>query len=67
MVVNQVLGEYQARGTKMVSYLAKAQEMLHNFKKFAIQQVPREKNSSADALAKLSYTKDVEINQCSPY
>ncbi|XP_062103707.1 uncharacterized protein LOC133814810 [Humulus lupulus] len=33
LVVNQVLGKYQAQGTKMVAYLAKTQEMLHNFKR----------------------------------
>ncbi|XP_062086151.1 uncharacterized protein LOC133792258 [Humulus lupulus] len=61
LVVNQVLGEYQARGTKMAVYLAKAQEMLHNFRRFTIQHVLREYNSNADALAKLATTKDAEL------
>ncbi|XP_062075100.1 uncharacterized protein LOC133779119 [Humulus lupulus] len=61
LVVNQVLEEYQARGTKMAAYLAKAQEMLHNFRRITIQQVPREHNSNADALAKLATTKDAKL------
>ena len=43
----------------MDSYLAKTQEMIHNFKRFTIQKVPREQN--VDALAKLATTKDVEM------
>ena len=45
----------------MAAYLAKAQEMHHNFRKFTIQQLPREQNSNADALEKLATIKDVEL------
>ncbi|XP_062074989.1 uncharacterized protein LOC133778997 [Humulus lupulus] len=50
----------------MAPYLAKAQEMLHNFQKFTILQVPREQNSNVDALAKLATTKDVELMSVVP-
>lgn len=61
LVVNQVLGEYQARGVQMKAYLAKVQEMLHALQRYTIRQVPREQNSNADALAKLATTKDSDL------
>ncbi|XP_062103366.1 uncharacterized protein LOC133814420 [Humulus lupulus] len=50
----------------MAAYLAKAQEMLHNFRKFTIRQMLREKNSNADALEKLATTKDAELIKVVP-
>ena len=59
-MVNQILGEYQARGFKMMAYLSKVKDSLAQFDRYSIQQVPREKNSNADALAKLASTKETE-------
>ena len=39
LVVNQILGEYQARGTKMAAYLEKAKTSLEHFEFYAIEQV----------------------------
>ena len=61
LVVNQILGEYQARGLRMEAYLAKAQELLHTLGRYTIRQVPREQNSNADALAKLATSRDSEL------
>ena len=36
LVVNQILGEYQARGVRMATYLAKAQEFLHALGRYTI-------------------------------
>ena len=54
LVVNQVLGEYQARGAKMAAYLAKVKVELSAFGRGSIEQIPREQNANADALAKLA-------------
>ena len=40
LVVNQVLGEYQARGLKMVAYLNKTKDLLAQFTKYTLQQIP---------------------------
>ena len=60
LVVNQVLGEYQARGLKMVAYLNKAKDLLAQFGRYSLQQVPRDQNSNAGALAKLASAKDAD-------
>lgn len=57
-MVNQILGEYQALGFKMMAYLSKVKDFLAQFDRYSIQQVSREKNSNADALAKLASTKE---------
>ena len=40
LVVNQVLGEYQARCLKMVAYLNKTKDLLAQFEKYTLQQIP---------------------------
>ena len=42
LVINQVLGEYQARGPKMAAYLAKVKAELSTFERGSIEQIPRE-------------------------
>ena len=42
IVVNQVSGEYQARGTKMAAYLAKVKKDLSAFEYSLDEQIPRE-------------------------
>ena len=53
-MVNQVLGEYQVRGPKMAAYLAKVKTELSALERGSIEQIPREQNANADALAKLA-------------
>ena len=36
LVVNQILGEYQARGLKMVAYLNKAKDLLAQFDRYTL-------------------------------
>ena len=60
VMVNQVLGEYQARGTKMAAYLAKVKVELSAFGRGSIEQIPREQNANADALAKLATSGETE-------
>ena len=66
LVVYQVTNEYQARGKKMAAYLLKAKDLLSAFSSFKIQQVPRERNTQADALARLAFTKDSELLEVVP-
>ena len=44
----------------MVAYLNKTKDLLAQFKKFTLQQIPRDQNSNADALAKLASAKDAD-------
>ncbi|KAL5583474.1 hypothetical protein UlMin_015916 [Ulmus minor] len=53
LVVSQVNSEFQAKGEKMASYLEKAKEAMNLFDTVSIIQVPRAKNTNADALARL--------------
>ena len=66
LVVCQVTNEYQARGKKMAAYLWKGKDLLNAFSSFKIQQVPREWNTQADALARLASTKDSELLEVIP-
>ncbi|XP_024018687.1 uncharacterized protein LOC112090800 [Morus notabilis] len=61
LVVGQVNEEYQARGEKMGAYLRKVKEELVRFKSYEILQIPRAKNTNADALAKLASSRDSDI------
>ena len=54
LVVNQVRGDYQAKGENMAAYLKVAGEQLKRFGWFKIEQVPRTKNTEVDVLAKLA-------------
>ncbi|XP_052182010.1 uncharacterized protein LOC127794799 [Diospyros lotus] len=60
LVVCQVQGEYQARGPKMVAYLQEAQELLRLFDESEVNQVPRSRNSHADALARLASVRETD-------
>ncbi|XP_038713399.1 uncharacterized protein LOC120007270 [Tripterygium wilfordii] len=55
LVVNQLLGTYQARGANMMTYLELAKKLRDSFEEFVIAQVPRLENSHADALANLGF------------
>ena len=45
----------------MVAHLEKVRKIIMSFSTYMIEVIPRTKNSHADALAKLSSTKDVEL------
>ncbi|KAJ9560504.1 hypothetical protein OSB04_005664 [Centaurea solstitialis] len=53
LVVNQINGEFQAKDSKMISYLKVAKDKIARFDKFSIEQIPRDLNMQADALANL--------------
>ncbi|XP_057488501.1 uncharacterized protein LOC130774471 [Actinidia eriantha] len=54
LVVNQVMGKFEARGVKMAKYLQVAKNLLSEFRIVRIEQVGREFNAHADALASLA-------------
>ena len=66
LVVYQVTDEYQARGKNMAAYLQTANDLLNAFNFFKIQQVLRERNTQADAHARLASTKDAELLEVIP-
>ncbi|XP_074371492.1 uncharacterized protein LOC141712443 [Apium graveolens] len=53
LVVNQVRGGFQVRGPRTEVYLRCTQRLIGMFKEVRLECVPREKNSNADALAKM--------------
>ncbi|XP_012830039.1 PREDICTED: uncharacterized protein LOC105951196 [Erythranthe guttata] len=53
LVVNQVLGTYEAKEESMAKYLALALTLLSKLDSYEIKQVPRANNIDADKLARL--------------
>jgi hypothetical protein len=54
-------GSYTARDSKMMKYLEHVQSITQKFKTFNIQQVPRDQNTQADALANLGSNFNPEL------
>ncbi|XP_058202881.1 uncharacterized protein LOC131317340 [Rhododendron vialii] len=54
LIVNQVLGDYEARDPRMSKYQATVAELITHFPNFKIEQINREHNAHADALAGLA-------------
>ncbi|XP_058217401.1 uncharacterized protein LOC131328477 [Rhododendron vialii] len=54
LIVNQITGDYEARDPRMIKYQATALELIQGFKGFHIEQINRENNAHADALASLA-------------
>ncbi|KAK4403978.1 Ribonuclease HI [Sesamum angolense] len=54
LIVNQVNGDYEAKGEKMIQYLNLIRTLCQKFEKFELQRVPRSNNEEADQLAKLA-------------
>ena len=60
LVINQVLGDYQARGTRMAAYLERVKTALEDFEFYSVEAIPREDNALADALVRLATSKEAE-------
>uniref|UniRef100_A0A2N9EKU0 Uncharacterized protein n=1 Tax=Fagus sylvatica TaxID=28930 RepID=A0A2N9EKU0_FAGSY len=61
LVVGQVKGEYEAKEDRMKKYLMAVKNLLTQFKKVELLQIPREENEAADRLARLA-SSGVEID-----
>ncbi|KAJ9537370.1 hypothetical protein OSB04_030103 [Centaurea solstitialis] len=53
LVVNQINGDFQAKDSKMMSYLKAVKGRIARFEQFLIEQIPKDLNMQADALANL--------------
>ena len=58
LIVNQILGEFQARGERLTTYLKKTKLLLNQLNHYLIKHIPREENQEADELAKQASMKD---------
>ncbi|KAK3041945.1 hypothetical protein RJ639_002253 [Escallonia herrerae] len=56
LVVNHVLGDYEAKDERMAQYLQLVKTLALKFKNFTIQQIPRDQNTQADTLSRLAST-----------
>ncbi|XP_058185776.1 uncharacterized protein LOC131303001 [Rhododendron vialii] len=54
LIVNQVLGDYEARDTRMSKYQSTVTGLLTHFHNFKIEQINRKHNAHADALTGLA-------------
>ena len=63
MVVNQILGEYEAREPSMQKYLPKIKCLIAHFKGFEVERLPRSQNEQADALSKLGSASQHEMKR----
>ena len=60
LVINQIMGDYQAWGTRMAAYLEKVKTTFEDFEFYSVEKIPREDNALADALARLAISKEAE-------
>ncbi|KAL0420762.1 UNVERIFIED_CONTAM: hypothetical protein Slati_3099100 [Sesamum latifolium] len=54
LIVKQVEGTYEAKEENMIQYLQQIEELKISFNYFRIVQIPREENTKADCLSKLT-------------
>ena len=54
LVVSQIMGEFEAKDQRMISYLKDIGIIKYQFKKVEISHISRGKNSHADSLATLA-------------
>ncbi|KAK3004786.1 hypothetical protein RJ639_020125 [Escallonia herrerae] len=54
LMVNHVLGDYEARDEKRAQYLQLVKTSTLKFKNFTIHQIPRDQNTQADTLSRLA-------------
>ncbi|GFY88915.1 hypothetical protein Acr_06g0008550 [Actinidia rufa] len=66
LVVNQVQGDYLAKDARMMAYLGEVKAASAKIKEFKINQIPREDNKKADALANLASTFEFVSDRCIP-
>ena len=66
LIVNHFSGEYATKTVKMAAYLQEVRKLAEQFDKFTLEQVPREQNVEADALANLGSTCKSMLNSNIP-
>ncbi|KAK3013084.1 hypothetical protein RJ639_008975 [Escallonia herrerae] len=63
LVVNHFLGDYEARDERMAQYLELVKTSAVKFNNFAIHQIPRDQNTQADALSRLSFAEATDVRR----
>ncbi|XP_022881099.1 uncharacterized protein LOC111398433 [Olea europaea var. sylvestris] len=63
---SEVSGSFAAKNSSMVVYLKLVLDLVPQFKRFELIQVPRPENKHADALSKLAASKDSELLKVVP-
>ena len=66
LVVRQIEDTYEAKSERMILYLQKVRELLKKFVLVQVKHVPRERNSRADALAKLAIASQEDLSNTTP-
>ena len=66
LVVKQIEDTYEAKGEKMILYLKKVRELLKTFVLVLVRHIPREENSRADTLAKLTTASQEDLSRLTP-
>ncbi|KAK3014108.1 hypothetical protein RJ639_010287 [Escallonia herrerae] len=63
LVVNHVLGDYEARDERMAQYLNLVKTSTVKFQNFTIRQIPRDKNTQADTLSRLASAEETDVRR----
>ncbi|KAK3008782.1 hypothetical protein RJ639_014526 [Escallonia herrerae] len=63
LVVNHVLGDYEARDERMAQYLDLVKTSAVKFQNFTIRQIPRDQNTQADTLSRLASAEETEARR----
>ncbi|KAK3021603.1 hypothetical protein RJ639_045236 [Escallonia herrerae] len=63
LVVNHILGDYEARDQRMAQYLELVKTSAMKFKNFTIHQIPRDQNTQADALSRLASAEATDVRR----
>ncbi|KAK3009095.1 hypothetical protein RJ639_015070 [Escallonia herrerae] len=63
LVVNHVLGDYEARDERMAQYLNLVKTSAVKFQNFTIRQIPRDQNTQADTLTRLASAEETDIRR----
>ncbi|KAK3033640.1 hypothetical protein RJ639_033765 [Escallonia herrerae] len=61
LVVNHVLGDYEARDERMAQYLNLVKTLAMKFQNFTIRQIPRDQNTQADTLSRLASAEETDV------
>ena len=61
--MKQIEDSYEARGEKMILYLKKVRELFKKFIRVQVRHVPKEENTRADALVKLTTASQEDLDR----
>jgi len=66
LVVNQFNGDYEAKDSRMETYLEVVRDLAKIFKKFELIRIPRGENTTTDTLAALASMPDPKVKRTIP-